>query len=431
MFSLGHYANAQNDDSGNLAFPTSFAVNTSLLDGKIKILDSQYPLNISGSFAINVALTYLPKFTEVLTSIAVVDGSSVLYSANGPTFKKPDDFQNSTSPQTTYKNFNIEIPYGTVSNIITTYPNAKLIIRYKIYYDKSSNFLPTVSSSGWIPNLFDGREFYTHNKKFGFIDARPRATITGPDEIATEGTYQVSGATSFIILPYNLVGGSAINATLNHLGSGRYVVTGKPGFIGDIYLEATHSNNLKTAKKVKITGPPLSIEGDNTICTESIYTLTNASSVTLENATGIATLTDLGNAQYKVARVGNASGAVTIKATNANGDVVNKSITVGVLKPLAINGHSNPLNWSNNYIYTVDTPNPNDVLEIEKSGASQVTFTRLSNNSFRITTPTKPNNPGPVSKVYLVNINARVVSDCGNSEYISKEINVGTSVPFE
>jgi len=177
--------------------------------------------------------------------------------------------------------------------------------------------------------------------------------------------------------------------------------------------------------------PDPTITGDAIICSESIYTITSASAVTLENATGIATLTSLGNNQYKVTRLNAANGVVTIKATNANGNVVNKNITIGTLKPLAINGPSNPLNWSNNYIYTVDTSNPNDVLEIEKSGASQVIFTRLTNNSFRITTPAQPSNTGPVSKVYLVNINARVVSNCGNSDYISKEINVGTSVPFE
>jgi hypothetical protein len=48
----------------------------------------------------------------------------------------------------------------------------------------------------------------------------------------------------------------------------------------------------------------------------------------LENATGIATLTDLGGGQYKITRVGSASGSVNLKAVKGS-EEANRTIFIG------------------------------------------------------------------------------------------------------
>lgn len=55
--------------------------------------------------------------------------------------------------------------------------------------------------------------------------------------------------------------------------------------------------------------------GPSSICDEGTYTLINPGTVTLENAAGIATLTALGNNQWKVMRIGSAEGTVYLKSS--------------------------------------------------------------------------------------------------------------------
>jgi hypothetical protein len=84
----------------------------------------------------------------------------------------------------------------------------------------------------------------------------------------------------------------------------------------------------KTWQTVELdTVPPTSFNGPSQICNEGIYTITNPGTITLENATGIATLTSLGNNQWKVTRVGAATGAVILRSTS-NGKVYNKVIQI-------------------------------------------------------------------------------------------------------
>ncbi|MDQ1150302.1 hypothetical protein QE382_002286 [Sphingobacterium zeae] len=50
--------------------------------------------------------------------------------------------------------------------------------------------------------------------------------------------------------------------------------------------------------------------------------------MTLENASGVATLTALGNNQWKVTRVGSASGIIKIRSSS-NGKIYEKGINTG------------------------------------------------------------------------------------------------------
>jgi len=71
----------------------------------------------------------------------------------------------------------------------------------------------------------------------------------------------------------------------------------------------------------------------------------------LENADGIATLTSLGNNQWKVTRTGNYAGFVKLKTKNVKGYSVEKVIDVGA----GFNISGRPIvNPGQIYTYTVD-----------------------------------------------------------------------------
>jgi len=73
------------------------------------------------------------------------------------------------------------------------------------------------------------------------------------------------------------------------------------------YLSTGDKQGLATLYGGKISGP-------NQICAEGIFT-SSSGAITINNANGIATLTSLGNNQWKVTRIGNANGKVTLNST--------------------------------------------------------------------------------------------------------------------
>lgn len=176
--------------------------------------------------------------------------------------------------------------------------------------------------------------------------------------------------------------------------------------------------------------PDPAFSGPESICDEGVFTITNPGTVTLENADNIATLTNLGGNQYKVTRIGNASGVVILTST-VNNQSHTKEISVGVLKPKSIGGVFTNLNWSNTYIYTVETVKEGEILDIEKNGQASVVFNRIDNNTFSITTPAEPVQTGPVPWMYTITVQARTVNECGHSDYITREITIGQGTPFQ
>ena len=97
-----------------------------------------------------------------------------------------------------------------------------------------------------------------------------------------------------------------------------------------------YTNKTYQTKKYEPPVPAAVITGPNQICDEETYTITNPGTISLENATGIATLTDLGNNQWKVTRIGSARGNVILKST-VGSNIKSKSIQVGT-KTYNING---------------------------------------------------------------------------------------------
>lgn len=67
------------------------------------------------------------------------------------------------------------------------------------------------------------------------------------------------------------------------------------------------------ASAALLSGPSV-IEGPSQICSDGVYTIFNPGTITLENASGIATLTALGNNQWKITKTNSLGGAVVLKS---------------------------------------------------------------------------------------------------------------------
>ncbi|MBB5648458.1 M12 family metallopeptidase [Pedobacter cryoconitis] len=91
------------------------------------------------------------------------------------------------------------------------------------------------------------------------------------------------------------------------------------------HLSAGDIQGLATLYGGKLSGP-------DQICTEGTFT-SSTGAVTIENASGIATLTSLGNNQWKVNRIGNANGKVKLNSTNTY-----KEVTIGTYNNITNNG---------------------------------------------------------------------------------------------
>lgn len=99
---------------------------------------------------------------------------------------------------------------------------------------------------------------------------------------------------------------------------------------GQIIGEFYNRNGTAINEVTSINTPLITkiISGPSQICTEGIYTFGGPEPVSLENATNIATLTSLGNNQYKVTRIGYQSGMVKLKSTTS-GKIFEKDIIIG------------------------------------------------------------------------------------------------------
>jgi Subtilisin-like serine proteases len=120
--------------------------------------------------------------------------------------------------------------------------------------------------------------------------------------------------------------------------------------MGPIGFDNTFGYGRVNASAALLSGPSV-IDGPSQICTEGVYTIFNPGSITLENASGIATLTALGNNQWKVTRTGDNSGLVKLKIVNSNHYITEKTIDVGA--SFIISGRP-IVNPGQVYTYTVD-----------------------------------------------------------------------------
>lgn len=109
-----------------------------------------------------------------------------------------------------------------------------------------------------------------------------------------------------------------------------------------IVAVANYKRNITVVQVPNFIGP-------NQICSEAIFTIERPDVVTLENASGIATLTALGNNQWKVTRTGTASGPTNLVSTS-NGKVYKMNIHVGPMFQGQIDGDvALKRGWSRDY----------------------------------------------------------------------------------
>ncbi|KKO91752.1 hypothetical protein AAW12_08810 [Sphingobacterium sp. Ag1] len=202
-----------------------------------------------------------------------------------------------------------------------------------------------------------------------------------------------------------------VNLTLykEYLGSGKL----KTHFKSD-YDAVNNSWNpgivavAKSTRNITVINVPNFI-GPSQLCGEATYTIERPSAITLENATGIATLTALGNNQWKVTKIGSNSGTVQLVSTSG-GKRYTKSITVGTLPP-RISGPQT-VTSNNSYTYSVYKSDPNSTLSIEAYAGPGMPYTlNVVGNQITLNT----NSIGGNVRDYYIQLKATETNSCGTS----------------
>ncbi len=175
-----------------------------------------------------------------------------------------------------------------------------------------------------------------------------------------------------------------------------------------------YSTQMYEAERYTPPAPAPNITGPSQVCTEEIYTVQYASSVTLENATGIATLSDLGNGQWKVTKTGE-PGEVILKATNGS-MYYNQTIKVGT-PAFSVLG-SNIID-TGNWIFDVDNPESiQDVVWSISAPNNTVQLTPFDNNkSVKVTV----SNWSYFGNNFF-NLHAKITSTCGEIIWSSRSL---------
>ena len=397
LFAILAYSAKTKAQTTTAVYPFAFIVDNQDLVGSTIPINSE-SFSIIGTISFNVHPSAFTSFNYMETKFEIVDGSTVLHSENGPTFSRGSDFYNDNNLSNA-KYYSLNIPKEVTNNIGSNHPNAKLIVRYRY---------KILGNGSWLPS--NGYYRGDSSNEYSFKDARPRATIIGPDEIEQEGIYQVTDATQFKLVVDD---GTSPIATLTDLGNGNYKLTRTGNRSGPAYLVATHQNGLETVKTINIIASAPVITGPSDICTDGIYTVQYASSVTLENATGIATLTNLGNGQWKVTKTADA-GEVTLKAYDPF-LTVTKTIKVGAIPPTLVG--PTEIVTMGSYNYSINRSFPGSTLSFTvMSGDYPVTKT--SDDKFTLDV-TKENNSG---MTFTIRVRINETGPCGIS---SRTVNIG------
>lgn len=155
--------------------------------------------------------------------------------------------------------------------------------------------------------------------------------------------------------------------------------------------------------------------GPSQVCSEATYTIERPDAITLENATGIATLTALGNNQWKITRTGTANGVVKLRSTS-NGKTFDKDIVLGIPVP-TISGTSQ-INTVGEYNYIVSRNAPGSTIEYNLMLGGDVELIPVSDTEFKI----KVINPNTSGSNMIVKVRARETNSCGTSSYTIKNI---------
>lgn|GEM_PF-972904 len=160
--------------------------------------------------------------------------------------------------------------------------------------------------------------------------------------------------------------------------------------------------------------------GPDNICTDGIYTIVNPGVISLQDALGIATLTDLGNNQWKVERVGTASGLISIISSVA-GNIYRKLITVGDAQftETALNGPSMAI-WGQDHNIEIIPPAGLNQYDLEvglESNLGRAQLIKIDKFKYKLKVHMQEANPDlpPFGPDFI--IRARFTNSCGSYEY--------------
>jgi hypothetical protein len=179
--------------------------------------------------------------------------------------------------------------------------------------------------------------------------------------------------------------------------------------IGEYYTRDKFTSPIKETKTINTPLYTKIMSGPSQICSEAVFSLGGPEAVILENASGIANLTSLGNNKWKVTRIGANTGEIQMVSTAANKSF-SKKIRVGNLPP-RISG-TQTVTSNNTYYYTVYKTDPNSTLSIDAYAGPGMPYTlNVVGNQIILNTQSIGGNV----KDYYIQLRATETNSCGTS----------------
>ncbi len=179
--------------------------------------------------------------------------------------------------------------------------------------------------------------------------------------------------------------------------------------VGEFYTKNS-DNTVKESKTISNQLVAKVFNGPSTICTEEVFTLGGHENATLENATGVATITNLGNKQWKITRMGTSSGVAKLVST-IGPKKFSKDIVVGTIPP-TISGGATTVWSGNTYYYNVIKTDPTSTLNIDEVSGPGLPYTiTVVGNQIKLTTLSI----GSDVNDYIIRLRASETNSCGTS----------------
>ncbi|WP_437920656.1 hypothetical protein [Sphingobacterium sp. LRF_L2] len=166
-------------------------------------------------------------------------------------------------------------------------------------------------------------------------------------------------------------------------------------------------------------------DGPDNICSEATYTITYPGTITLENATGIASLTALGNNQWKITKTGSINGVVTLKSQQQY-DKYTKTVEIGSMLPTSIDGN-NILNAGSHSFILNNSSLENTIVWNARSQSNNVSITTFDNGNF---IQVNVSNWNPYGNNQII-LEVTITSPCGESTTLTRTLGAGYGGPIE
>ena len=185
-----------------------------------------------------------------------------------------------------------------------------------------------------------------------------------------------------------------------------------------------YANKTYQTKKYEPPVPASVITGPDQICDEETYIITNPGTITLENATGIATLTDLGNNQWKIERIDGANATISL-VSKSGSKSTSKLIKIGsgrnfVIKPNA------PVTFKGDHLFMIEGLTASDIEWKAESTTNTVSIKNVSLHGMLLNIA-----DWKMSGLNQVFITAKFTNSCGEIITITSTVGVGNGTPIE